>query len=332
MRVNSLSEFDRLRITSFLNSISCIEGAFLAGSASTDELLFENEVLISDVEIGVIYNRNADRKEIRSKLNLFDIGLDLEFFLVSRNRMETLASKNYSFRHQQTSILMNDVVQANNWLVEPKSMQKVSVVSSDIPLWEGYRLILNRLGEGALELSRWVEMEDDSIKTKRWVTKLLLAVGDSHLISSGAYEVGYGVRGEKFTNSFTHVPYFQEINSAYLVRMGKETEINFPYDAVEFITYVINYVDSLGMNITPTYRYQAPLEMFDPIYDSIMTLINNGRAAQVLMGLSALLFNGSSVQVYGYRRIFFWYQKLVAKELKHNEIDKILSEWNLYCK
>lgn len=177
-------------------------GAFFAASAANGELVVEPSTgrLLSDVEIGVVC-RHPWRA--RSAVRAFGIdasrrfGIDVEPFTITERRLKLGTHKNQSLGRTTTSVLAYEIANRARWIFRKREIELGPVEVADLHPWEGARLLLNRIGEGAPALHAWDDVgqsADGSLD--RWVLKLLLAAGDATLLATGRFAPSYSERGE----------------------------------------------------------------------------------------------------------------------------------------
>ena len=70
----------------------------------------------------------------------------------------------------------------------------------DIPIWEGIRLLLNRMAEALEHFS----IDNPSDETVFWCDKIILACQDALLLTIGRYTPSYRERNKIFTESAKH--------------------------------------------------------------------------------------------------------------------------------
>ena len=132
----------------------------------------------------------------------------------------------------------------------------------DIPLWEGIRLMLNRMA-GALECVALDEHERD--KSIYWINKVLFACQDALLLSLKQYHYSYRERNSIFRESFprhfkelhNRLPHFLPLVSKATDHKLKPARDNYSqqvtrlwFDTAEICDAVFKYVIEKDMGIT----------------------------------------------------------------------------------
>ena len=136
------------------------------------------------------------------------------------------------------------------------------IESGDIPLWEGIRLMFNRMAESLKYFPTDGQDRDESIY---WINKVIFACQDALLLSTKQYHYSYKTRNLRFQEAFPNQ--FSELNERlpkflplasratdYKLRVRKDaypedlTELWF--DAAEICDTVFRYIIKQDMNIT----------------------------------------------------------------------------------
>lgn len=183
-----------------LRALPYVVGAFFAGSAANGELLVDvsdGNRLLGDVEVGVVTTRPWRKREVRAVAA--DVGkahdVEIDAFLVTRTRLRRGLHKNIGLSTRSASVFAYEISTAARWLYGRDDVECKVWRASDIHPWEGVRLILNRLGEGA----PWLLADDISSSSRersRWLVKTLTAAGDALLLSGGQFAPSYGARAK----------------------------------------------------------------------------------------------------------------------------------------
>ncbi len=317
-----------------------VQGVCLAGSAANDELLWartpEGFRLLSDVEVGVIAPGFRERTAIKvgAKAVGEPYGYDVEVFLVTPGRLKRGSPKNLSFRPHAPNLFMYDFINSAKWLYRTGDLEIPELTPERIPPWEGIRLILNRLGEGAPFLLPWFAGDPppaDEDELQRWILKLLMALGDAALAARGDYRTGYLNRAavlEKRVASGTidlDGDMVETIQGAYRTRRGEDFDAT-AIDRTRLRTETRRLLGRLlsrhsGNRLAPDdtqwltaqrawagifqqtpipVRYQAPVAALDALYDSLFTLSKTLRRGIRPSIAGAALAHRVPVQVIGY--------------------------------
>jgi len=314
-----------------------IQGICLAGSAASDELIWAQDNsgwrLMSDVEVGVVAASLKKRRTFKHKAKAIGdrYGYDVEVFLITPRRLRRGSPKNLSFRPHSPNVLMYDLIEGAKWLWKKSAFECRHFSPEQLPPWEGIRLILNRMGEGAPFLLPWFSGHhvDDEQELKRWVLKLLMAIGDANLIAEKTYTTGYLkrlVQWQKTASGLQHIGATtkETIASAYLTRRngGFQLDDYSPPEIREAAISSIKYLLDLHCGALPPstssaamrsldewcmffkkhpipVRYQAPVRYLDGMYDSLFTLPAIIKAHLTRLPIEALK-NGVPIQIIGY--------------------------------
>ena len=298
------------RLTECLQSIPGVVGVFLAGSAARGELLCSADgALISDVEVGVVVRSRLVRPLVRrAQANLIDeLNIDLELFMVTRERLSNGAPTNLSFRSHIPNITMYEIGEHAAWLwntnLHPRRFE-----SQHLPAWEAIRLLLNRLGEGAPWLlpAKLTGSYPDDSPTLRWALKLLVAIGDAHLLLGRKYRPSYAERRVAFANLEISADsgLREHIIRAYDLRTGGAvdgTALPEPKALFDGCQQVLerllavhrDHQDSPRMlssleawaralaDYPPVPRHQAPLRTLDTSFDALAVILRNARRPHI---------------------------------------------------
>jgi len=241
-------------------------GGFGRGEASfirkDGQLMF-----LSDCELILVANKYISRRAIKnlSKSLSQKAGLELVIHhslvlsiysllpiprLVS-NRIWKCSIKNYDLKYGSKVIFGNDVL-GNIPDFEPQ----------DIPLWEGIRLIFNRMAE-SLRFSP--TDQQDPHESIYWINKVILACQDALLLSIKQYHHSYKARNLMFqellplhfSELVEKVPKFQPLASRateYKLRPKQEAYLENPselwFDTIEICDEVFRYIINRDTNIT----------------------------------------------------------------------------------
>ena len=108
--------------------------------------------------------------------------------------------------------------------------------SQDIPLWEGIRLLFNRMAEAL----KYFSLKNPSKEMVFWANKIILACQDALLLSLGKYACSYKKRNEMFQNLFAK--HFDELEDAKpnlldLTAEATQRKLNGPINVSNSIEY-----------------------------------------------------------------------------------------------
>jgi len=130
---------------------------------------------------------------------------------------------------------------------------------NEIPLWEGLRLLFNRMAEALQYFSR----EKPSDEMVFWTDKIIIACQDALLLSLGKYHYSFGKRNKMFQHLFPrhfielnkNLPTFLEISKQATERKlygtrNDDDPIGYWFDAAEICDAVFRFVIEKDMGIT----------------------------------------------------------------------------------
>ena len=182
-----------------LRALPYVVGAFFAGSAANEELLFSDAPdrrLLSDVEIGIVTTRPWKKRDVRAIAASVGAAhrAEIDAFLVTRARLRHGLHKNIGLTTQNASVFAYEISQAARWIYCRSTLPHREWQPADIHPWEGVRLILNRIGEGAPWLAAAQKDGAPDASRARWSVKTLLASGDALLLSLGQFAPSYAGR------------------------------------------------------------------------------------------------------------------------------------------
>jgi len=218
-----------------LRALPYVVGAFFAGSAANDELLVDGRGagrLLSDVEIGIVSTRPWNKREVRRVVAAVGEahGAEIDAFLVTRARLRKGLHKNVGIATAHASVFAYEISQAARWIYGRGVVDCKEWRPADIHPWEGVRLVLNRLGEGAPWLA---PSANGTANRSRWSIKTLIASGDALLLSIGQFAPSYAGRARLWA---AHAPTLLDeaatraaVTNAYRARaedLGAEFEID----------------------------------------------------------------------------------------------------------
>lgn len=185
---------------------------FATGSLAKGELtarMSEGQVeLISDLEIAVVDGNWFKARRVgeveRDLARRWGVDLNLLFFLP--RRFTRCAAANWAPGGSRLNIEQFELIRTARCLYG-RDLRKDAppVRSEDIPVWEGVRLLFNRMAELAGEVC--CKGGADPGPLGKAVDKLLIACGDAMLLAGGGYEPLYRTRlaalAERFENDRT---------------------------------------------------------------------------------------------------------------------------------
>ena len=205
--VKIVEELKKGIISNFYPKSIILSGSFGRGEATAFE---ENGKLkfLSDCEITIMpYRYIFSRSKIdefeskfyeRTGLKVGIWGATHSFYLITPflNKKMKPTMENYDLKYGSQVIYGKDYF----WRIP-------NFKPEDIPLWEGIRLLFNRMAE-SLEYFSLANPKDEMVF---WTDKIVLACQDALLITLGKYQHSYRKRNELFQNLFSN--YFSELEN-----------------------------------------------------------------------------------------------------------------------
>ena len=242
-----------------------LAGGFGRGEASVIE---EGNKLrfLSDCEITLFSGKRVSRKAVNR----------LTADIYRRTRLEVVLHKSIMLRVftsfpwlnrlagklWRPSILHYDLKHGSQVVSGENILKRIpDIKPEDIPLWEGVRLLFNRMAAALKYFPVNNERHDESIY---WINKVILACQDALLLSVGQYHHSYQTRNimfsrllpSRFRELNRRLPEFSslasmatsyKLNPARDVYTGKIDELWF--DAAEICGHVFRYIIKQDMNI-----------------------------------------------------------------------------------
>jgi len=246
---------------------------FLKGSFGRDEVSvkFDNDLVIflSDYEVIVIPNRSIKRQKVKKlsenltkklglKVEIATIEPELKFCITTRLWNKILPTiENYELKYG------SKVIYGENFLERLPNFK-----AEDIPMWEGIRLMLNRMIESLQYFSIDYLNKYPSKEAEQnlffWTNKIILACQDALLILAKRYHYSYKVRNETFQEIFPkHFKALDRQIPNFLPLTVKATEyklnpkeiyskdvVEFWFDVAEIIDRIFRYIIEKDMGIT----------------------------------------------------------------------------------
>ena len=187
------------RIVSELHPTSVVlSGSFGRGEGTV--LVKDGKIhVISDFEVGCV-DRNWFKRWKLRKLELIlseqlEVDLTLNFYMP--RRFTKGLTTNLGRQSATLTIDQYELMAASRFIYGPDLRAKSLFISPEqIPLWEGIRLMLNRMVETIAALLRWDDDEYE-VGIQKALYKLLIACGDSLLLLHKRYNYSYKERMTK---------------------------------------------------------------------------------------------------------------------------------------
>jgi len=209
-------------------------GSFGRGEAT---VIKENGKLkfLSDCEIYVISTKYIPRGRIRKlileikdeiglEVDIYGTTLSIYFLFPMVHRIMKPTIQNYELKYGSRVLFGKDYLQ-----------QIPAFKPQDIPLWEGIRLIFNRMAQALEHLPVNNDFSRESIF---WANKIILACQDALLLLLGKYHHSYRVRNIMFQQLFPQ--YLNDLNkqvpklfSLTIKATDQKLNSNFDYEDVD---------------------------------------------------------------------------------------------------
>ena len=180
----------------------------LAGSLGREEFSYLKmngaTKCLSDCEITVVPKGYIQRGALQSLSQMLSHKTQLELSVNSSLKllMCSLIHFPYALSRKiwEPSIKYYDLKYASKVVYGENILRKLpDIQASDIPVWEGIKLMLNRMA-GSLE--NYPENCFDNYKSIYWINKIIIACQDTLLLTIKKYHPSYKVRNEMFNQHF----------------------------------------------------------------------------------------------------------------------------------
>lgn len=225
----------------------------------------------SDCEITIVSGKYISRKSIEKLIDMFAKKDGLELIIHRSIAVEIYSlfpvPRIISNKIWRPIIQRYDLKYGSRIIYGENCLEKTPDFNpEDIPLWEGIRLMFNRMAE-VLKFSpieRSYSYEDEAKLIYR-LSKLIIACQDALLLSTGNYHPSYRIRNNLFIELFPQ--YFSELNKKLpkflnLTLKATDYKLNPPkinyidnvseywFDTLEICDKVFRYIIEKDMNIT----------------------------------------------------------------------------------
>jgi predicted nucleotidyltransferase len=255
------------RITSLILMKINPVAVFLYGSLGREEgtLYWEDGRLImpSDFEIGIVSKKWSDRKKLRALMakveNHIGHEVTLSFFFPKRVRLAT--NSNFTFFPSSVPTIESYEISESAFFLYGNDLRtKKSFLDPEfIPLWEGLRLLFNRMAEFVIAFQSG--SKNDQIKT---YNKMKIACGDAVLVTIHNYHYLYRQRLDNLQKYWEEIQkrnpglkhdHFEFIRKGYAWKLVPQENLvamsNSDYGRLsEIVGIILSYVTNIDMNIT----------------------------------------------------------------------------------
>jgi hypothetical protein len=225
----------------------------LTGSFGRGEGTFVSKnnsfALSSDFEICVVAPGIKNRetcKKLTEKLSK-QLCADISVAWVTPERIAKNKNGNATFGRSHPSILTYELKSGSKILYGQDVLSQNLTDPTKIPLWEGLRLLFNRMAESLVEQPSL----DFQLYAEKWINKTLLACGDFLLLDKKLYHYSYQERGRRLSTQvdFTDYPFLDAAQQADLIN-AYDVKLRGAYD-----TYGNNDVTRFYKTIDGVFRY-----------------------------------------------------------------------------
>lgn len=226
---------------------------------------------LSDCEISIVPNKHISKKVISEINHNLSMSTNLEYTM-----KRSIGLKIYSSLHVpqiisrkiwRHSIQRYDLRNGSRIIYGENCLDKTpNFEPADIPIWEGIRLMFNRMAESLMYFSiDGLYMPEERQKLAYWISKTIIACQDVLLLSVGRYNSSYEVRNRMFNEAFSQnfaelndeLPNFLQMASKatnYKLNPKNETyEGNITelwFETVEMCDKVFRYIIEKDMGLT----------------------------------------------------------------------------------
>jgi len=148
--------------------------------------------ILSDFEIVVVTKsmRFRETMVLLAKKLSSELNVEINIAVIHPKRFLSNQTRNLSFGFGRPSIVMYEIKDASKVLYGTEDILRLNPIKPDqIPVWEGLRLLLNRLIEGAYYRERSFKEQ-----YRRFLAKIIMSCGDAALIMQGRYHFSYEKR------------------------------------------------------------------------------------------------------------------------------------------
>ncbi|MCX5885198.1 MAG: hypothetical protein NT096_04710 [Proteobacteria bacterium] len=161
--------------------------------------------ILSDYEIGVVTKKFWKRKmidQLSPELS-FRLKTDVSLFWITPSRLKYNRVKNLSFGPSLPSIFMYELKTGSKLLSGDDCLTLNPIDPASLPLWEGIRLMFNRMAEMLAPLPFFLQedrkpQELEEIQALRGIDKFVLACADALLLSIKRYHYSCRERFNRF--------------------------------------------------------------------------------------------------------------------------------------
>lgn len=225
----------------------------LTGSFGRGEGTFISQnnrfALSSDFEICVVAEGFKNRetcKKLTEKLSK-QLRAEISVAWVTPERIVKNKNGNATFGRSYPSILTYELKSGSKVLYGQDVLSQNLTDPTKIPLWEGLKLLFNRMAESLVEQPSF----DAQLYSEKWINKTLLACGDILLLDKKLYHYSYNERGRRLSTQvdFADYPFLDTAQQADLIN-AYDIKLHGTYD-----TYCKSDIMRFYKTIDDVFRY-----------------------------------------------------------------------------
>jgi hypothetical protein len=208
-------------------------------------IIISNKTIFNQDKIKLFSKKNYEKTSLKVVMGGVVMGVYLQLPFLSRKLKPTM--ENYDLKYGSKVIYGKDYLEKIPYF-KPE----------DIPLWEGIRLLFNRMAESLEHFS----LEKPTEEMVFWTDKIVLACQDALLLCLGEYHYSYRKRNEMLQNLFQeHFSELEDKNLSFLEMTIEATErklngminvkdpIDYWFDTAKICDKVFRYVIKKDMGI-----------------------------------------------------------------------------------
>ena len=234
------------------NAVDAI-AIILTGSFGRGEGTFISQnnrfALSSDFEICVVAQGFKNRetcKKLTEKLSK-QLCAEISVAWVTPERIVKNKNGNATFGKSYPSILTYELKSGSKVLYGEDVLSQNRTDPTKIPLWEGLKLLFNRMAESLVEQPSL----EAQLYSEKWINKTLLACGDILLLDKKLYHYSYNERGRRLSTQvdFAEYPFLDTVQQADLIN-AYDMKLRGTYD-----TYRNSDIKRFYKTIDGVFRY-----------------------------------------------------------------------------
>ena len=234
------------------NAVDAI-AIILTGSFGRGEGTFISQnnrfALSSDFEICVVAKgfKNRETCKILTEKLSKQLCAEISVAWVTPERIVKNKNGNATFGKSYPSILTYELKSGSKVLYGEDVLSQNRTDPTIIPLWEGLKLLFNRMAESLVEQPSL----EAQLYSEKWINKTLLACGDILLLDKKLYHYSYNERGRRLSTQvdFAEYPFLDTVQQADLIN-AYDMKLRGTYD-----TYRNSDIKRFYKTIDGVFRY-----------------------------------------------------------------------------